>query len=335
MNANLRIAALLLACTLPLNLATAQDAGNEPASQVDVQKPKLPGKFKSQFEDPYAKLIPGSLPLGTSPEAAALFEALSRSTVKPGAKRAPLTAFDIAFEIKTRGPGVQRNQANVRVRFQAPGFVRFALEAQKEMGFGPRGYWQRFEDGAKYLNGREYAPDRKRITQVRSTAKNFLALADPNRLRIQSLRALAGAPGHVPPGLEKQAAKLTWLAIESPDFDLAVGAPGTDGDSAMPAARPRLFRATLGLNPTTGRVHEALVQELDKGAPLVSTSTWVSLSEPMDLGDSLLPGTVEVRYADMQAEPWSFDVKPSEQLYILDGKLNPKFGPDAFEAPRL
>lgn len=327
-----KAAALFTLAALASAPLVAQEPGplEAPASQPSSQKPKLPGKLKAGFQDPYAKLIPGALPVGTSPEAAHLFDVLTRTTLKPGTERAPLTGFDIAFEIITRGTGVERNQAKVRVRYEEPASVRFSLDGDKEMGYGPRGYWQRFEDGAKYLEGREYAPDRKRIAGVRSTAKNFLALADPARLRLVSVRALPGAPGHVPPGFEKRASELTWLELASPDFDLAAG--GAADTSA--ASAPRLFRATLGLDPKSGRVLEALIAELDENTPLVETSTWVSLKDPMDIGDSLLPSTVEVRYADLTAKPWSFSKKPSEELYILDGRLNPGFAPGTFEAPR-
>jgi hypothetical protein len=325
---------LLLTCVAtPLTRAQeSRPAQEEPAPTNPPQKPKLPGKFKQRVEDPFAKLVPGQLPEGTSAEAGALFAALSHSTLAPGTERMPLQAFDLAFEIITRGPGTERNQAEVRVRFQEPRFVRFAIGKDKEMGFGPHGFWQRFEDGAKFLNSRDYVSDRKRITEVRSVAKNFLVLADPSRLRLVSLKLRAAVPAHVPPGLEKRVHELSWLELESPDFDLALGA--TDGDALAPRA-PRLFRATLGLDATTGRVLEALVQELDKECPLENTSTWVSLSEPFDIDTRVLPGKVEVRYPDFDVAPWSFDKKPREVLYLIEGTLNPKLPENAFEPPRL
>ncbi len=302
------------------------------AAQEGPKKPKLPSGLAERFQDPYHDLVPGALPKGTTPQAEALFGKLVDSTSTPGAERVVLTSFDLAFEIITRGPGAERNEAKLRVRFSEPGYVRFAVGKNKEMGFGPMGYWQRFEDGVKLLNGRDYVADRKRITEVRAVAKNFLALADPSRLRLTAIRAMPGAPGHVPPGSEKQLAKLTWLQLESPDFDLALGATG--GEAMAPLA-PRLFRATLGLHAETGRVLEAMVQELDKGAPLVSTSTWVSLTAPIDVAGTLLPDSVFVRYPNLKVQPWTFETKVREELYLLEGKLNPKFEPTDFEPQRL
>jgi len=328
---------ILLPLALSLFLQAEGPAPQPPETPAVVEqdgpkRPKLPAGLAKRMDDPYAELVPGALPKDTTPEAKALFQRLVDSAGSPGVEREALRSFDLAFEIITRGEGAQHNQTKLRVRYSEPGYVRFSVGKDKEMGFGASGCWQRFEDGAKWLNGRDYVSDRKRITEVRAVAKNFLALADPRRLRLTSLQALLGPPGHVPPGTQKKLAELAWLQLQSPDFDLALGAP--EGEGLQPLV-PRLFRATLGLDASTGRVVEALVQELDKGAPLVATSTWVSLSAPNEATGTNLPASVFVRYPDIQSKPWAFEAKIREQLYLLEGRLNPTLGPKDFEPERL
>ena len=306
------------------------------------ERPDLPRGLRDKLKKPFADLKPGVLPAGTDPAAGALFgELVAGSRLdEPGAVQGAVTAFDLAFELIVRGEGVERNQFETRVRFAEPGHVRFAVRDQFEMGYGGKAYWQIMEDGYRELSGRDYAADRKRIVEVRAVCRNFLALAEPKRLRVSALRPVAGlqlrsaeevlldAPvvRPVPEDDEDAPRLLRWLEVESPDFDLALGAVPDAPDAS------RLFRATIGIDPSSGRVAEALVQELGGGKPLLSTSTWVTLGRHLSIDGVLLPEAISVRYPE-RTPPGAalrFEEKPREEMYLLEGHLNPKLGPKAF-----
>ncbi|MDF1798596.1 MAG: hypothetical protein P1V81_05430 [Planctomycetota bacterium] len=296
---------------------------------VQGQRPQLPAGLREKLQKPFADLKPGVLPEGTAPEAAKLFKQLIASSRvdAPDKLQGPVSAFDLAFELIVRGDGVERNQVETRVRYSADkGYVRFLVGEQLEMGFGEDGYWQIMEDGFRALTGRDYASDRKRILEVRAVCRNFLALAEPRNLRVTAVRSLAAAPTYLPAhaaaALEKR--PLVWLEVESPDFDLALGATP---DALDPT---RLFRATLGIDATSGRIAEALVQEVRAGKPRLETSTWVTLGRYIPINGVLLPDELHVRYPVFQAGQLGFEDKSREDMYLLEGRLNPPLAPDAF-----
>ncbi len=315
-----------------------QDQGADEASKP--ARPDLPAGLRERLAKPFADLKPGVMPEGTDPAAAALFRKLVAGSrlEEPGAVQGPVTAFDLAFELIVRGEGVERNQFETRVRYAEPGHVRFAVRDQYEMGFGPAGYWQVMEDGYRQLVGRDYATDRKRIVEVRAVCRNFLALAEPKRLRVSALRPVAGLEPRTaaevllgraverpqPPvqGGEGDTRQLRWLEVESPDFDLALGATPEDVDPR------RLFRATIGIDEASGRVAEALRD----GKPLRSTSTWVTLGRHLSIDGVLLPEAIQVRYPQPSDVPGrlAFEEKPREEMYLLEGHLNPTLDAKAF-----
>ena len=329
---------------LPPEVGETHEA-NANRDEAAPARPQLPQGLRDKIARPFADLQPGVLPEGTDPAAAALFRQLVDGSRidEPGAVAGRVTGFDLAFELIVRGEGVERNQFETRVRYAEPGHVRFAVRDQYEMGFGPTGYWQVMEDGYRELAGRDYASDRQRIVEVRAVCRNFLALAEPERLRVAALRPVAGLEPRtaaevllgaevvrpLPPTQDDQGAgrPLRWLEIESPDFDLALGATPEDVDPG------RLFRATVGVDPETGRVAEALVQELREGRPLLTTSTWVTLGRHLSIDGVLLPEAIQVRYPDLSTGRLRFEAKPREEMYLLEGHLNPNVGDDAF-APR-
>ena len=353
------LSALFLALALPQDPPPAPAPDGAGRTPVEVEqdeaqpdrpdqpsRPKLPSGLRDKLAKPFADLRPGVLPEGTDPAAAELFGGLVAGSRidEPGAVQGAVTAFDLAFELIVRGEGVERNQFETRVRYSEPGHVRFAVKDRYEMGLGPKGYWQIMEDGYRSLTGRDYASDRKRIVEVRAVCKNFLALAEPKRLRVSALRPVAGLEPRtaaevllgaaverpLPPtrGARGGARLLRWLEVESPDFDLALGATAGEEDPG------RLFRATIGIDTATGRVAEAVVVELRQGAPLLGTSTWVTLGQHLSIDGVLLPEAISVRYPDLTdpARPGrvAFEEKPREEMYLLEGHLNPELGAKAF-----
>ena len=333
----------------PASPPSAQDAQQD-APQAKPQKPQLPKGLRDRVADPFAALKPGALPEDTSPVAKERFERLIPRNAMGVALEQPLTAFDLDFEIVSRGTRQQRNSGNVKVRFQEPAFVAFSVAKDKQMGYGPLGYWQAFPDGTRLLNGREYESDRKRIGEVRSVAKNFLSLADPRRLRLTRVDVPSAAPTLVPEGLAEDLEGLEWLVIESPDFDLSVSIEDGAATSVSADRGTRLFRATLGLKGL--EVRHALVQELTLPEPvaesapepnakaptskvLLPTSMWVAFQKPITVGPASLPSNVFVYYPEVGRPSIQFGLKPRDEMYLLKGRLNPDLASEVFNPPGL
>jgi len=324
----------------PVEGDTPQD-GDAPETDGPTPRPipKLP--ISKTPSDPYAALRPGILPPDTAPLARERFTALAPRDAQGVVLERALFAFDLGFELIARGEGPQRNEAKVQVRFAEPSYISFSLGQKKTMGFGPGGYWQVFPDDARYLNGRDYVVDRERIVEVRSVARNFLSLADARRLRVTRAWVPEAPPQGAPKPLVESTKPLIWLALESPDFDVAV-TPQGDVAAKRPA---RLFRAHLGIDPAAGHVvREALVQELRTVAledgstrtELVSgTAMWVHLTDRMALGATSLPGTVHVHVETPALDGLVFEDKPRQELYLLRGELNPELPPATFTPPEL
>jgi hypothetical protein len=87
---------------------------------------------------------------------------------------------------------------------------------------GPEGSF--LIDGTEVVNlrGREGKDDRRRLEEWISIARNFLALAQPERVRLVELRELLHdeVVPFLIPSLATRASELDWLEVRSPDFHL-------------------------------------------------------------------------------------------------------------------
>ncbi|MFT5081171.1 MAG: hypothetical protein ACI84E_001829 [Planctomycetota bacterium] len=288
-----------------------------------------PGKPDSPFDrnpfltgplDPFATLVAGALPPRTTPAAAKLWsdvvKAAKADTDAGTAPRAPITSFELQFEITVRDTGGGHNEATTKVRYLAPSFVRFQLEEITELGFGPDGYWSKDKDQPPVdISRREYAESKRRVQDVRTTAKNFLALAEPGNLRIVNLAKVQAPPTNQPPGAAKRLANLDWLVLESPDFDLSAG-------TAIAAdAGSRLYRAYIGVGKTSHHVEEAMVIEVKDGEVRPATATWLTMGHRTMLDGISFPGSILIRRAVLAESPWTFTKRPTDELYLIEGKL--------------
>ncbi|MFT6040878.1 MAG: hypothetical protein ACI9C2_001044, partial [Gammaproteobacteria bacterium] len=203
-----------------------------------------------------------------------------------------------------------------KVRYLAPSFVRFQLEEITELGFGPDGYWSKDKDQPPVdISRREYAESKRRVQDVRTTAKNFLALAEPGNLRIVNLAKVQAPPTNQPPGAAKRLANLDWLVLESPDFDLSAG-------TAIAAdAGSRLYRAYIGVGKTSHHVEEAMVIEVKDGEVRPATATWLTMGHRTMLDGISFPGSILIRRAVLAESPWTFTKRPTDELYLIEGKL--------------
>jgi hypothetical protein len=66
------------------------------------------------------------------------------------------------------------------------------------------------------LAGREYAQDRRELTESLNIARSFVALTDPAQLRIAKLEELSAPPATVPPSLSDVALKLDGSRSRAP-----------------------------------------------------------------------------------------------------------------------
>lgn len=270
--------------------------------------------------DPFATLVPGVLPPRTAPAAARLWnevvKAAKAATPAGEVRRPPISSFELKFEITVRDPAGGHNEATTRVRYLAPHFVRFQLEESTELGFGPDGYWSKDQGQAPVdISRREYAESKRRVQDVRTTAKNFLALAEPGNLRILNLTKSQTPPTNQPPGAAKRLAAMDWLVLESPDFDLSAGtAIGAD-------AGPRLYRAYIGVGRESHNVEEAMVIEVRDGEVRPATATWLTMGDRLILDGISFPGSILIHRAVLDLSPWTFTKRPSDELYLIEGKL--------------
>lgn len=230
------------------------------------------------------------------------------------AQRPPLEAFQLRADVRTRS-GVQVNDLHVDYRYLAPDCIRFLLPSKNETGrYGPaqEQYWVRSRDQVVTLAGREYKEDRVKVDDMLSLARNYVALSNPTRIRLQSLERMAAPPPDLGPELAKDTRKLVWLALESPDFALV--------RSETARAEKPLYRVEIGLREDD-LPGVAIVREVGKGGadPLL-----VELAQYRPIDDFVLPYTLLVHVLDRELVPVTFAAKPSQEIYVTEAALRPK-----------
>lgn len=268
---------------------------------------------------------PPALPAGTEPRAAELW----RRAVAASFASGPIEAFDLEFSLRQRGPH-SSNDVDARYRYLEPGFVRATLESGREHLRGPRGDF--LIDGKEVvrLTGRANVEDRRQLDETVALARNYLALADPARLRIDALRVLDAPPPGLPASLKVDPGVLDWLEVESPDFHLVRLEPARGGSEPAP---PR-FRARLGLDRADGRIALCLLEE--RPLPGVRTHTeplLVELRDSRDLEGVRLPREVRVHHLDPRSPTPLFETYPHTILWLRRGSLRPLLTPADFLPP--
>jgi hypothetical protein len=246
----------------------------------------------------------------------------------------PTNSFDLSFEITIRDGEGNRNDSVSRVRYLGPKFVRFQLEERTELGVGPEGYWsQNAGEKTVDIDRREYKQSKQRVLDVLRTAKNFLALAEPDYLRIFALSAVATPPVNQPPGAAKRLLDLDWVTLDSPDFDLGADTftpTAGNGSPTKGVSKARVYRAYLGMDKASHRVVEAMVVEVRDGSPLVASAIWISLESHIGKDGIAFPQVILIRRPDFRTTPWSFKKRPAEEFYLIEGTLRAALKPEDF-----
>jgi hypothetical protein len=186
----------------------------------------------------------------------------------------------------------------------------------------------------KLDRSRENEQDRRQIDDMLSIARNFVALTDPQRLRIASMKKLATPPAIVPPASSevdyaKLAAGLLWIEVQSPDFRLL---------RAAQAKGEQLYRVELGLDPKSSLPQLVLIHE---GAALARSSVFLKLGQWKESEHYLLPrriqafeidesGTQPVKDAPVRL---AFQRDASSDVFVKNAAINPPLTADSFRPP--
>ncbi len=320
----------LLLCSLPL-LPGAQEPNPTPAEGERIAPPQTPEQAPGSapiVDRP--TLEPGVLPADTSARARELWQALIERNQGPE----PIQAFDLAFFIRHRSQdGRQSNDLEARYRFLRPGFVRVSLPSGREHLRGPRGDFLLDAGEAQPLTTRTHVEDRRQLDEAVATARNFLSLTDPARLRITRLRALDAPPFGLPPELGAALEGLVWLEITSPDFHL-VGreVPQTARARAAAAASPPLFRTAIGVGADQ-QVELAVIHEEQAGALALGPSTMlVDLEGHTQIDGYRVPRLLRIHEVDLEQSPWAFRPRAATELFLKPESvgLRPKLAPEQF-----
>lgn len=289
--------------------------------------PSSSGNSSAPFFDSTGKKIePGVLPSDTAPAARDAWSTVCEKSLAPGAARAPVRAFDLELQVRYRSSNQQSNDFNARFRFLAPSYLRATTANHREQLRGPKGDWLIDPEKHEKISiavDRAYAEDRRQLDDSVAIARNFVALTDPRSLRIARLALLERAPTGLPPSAAERASKMRWLEIESPDFHLQRAASTND-------AVARLYRVALGIDPASGLVSYALVNEPGSAAGVNASTLFIALEKPRALDGFQVPHNMIVYEVDPATK--AFRAEPSSDIYLVQGKatLRATLSPDDF-----
>ncbi len=294
-----------------------------------------------------------ALPVDATAEARALWTALVEALRPQTGTEVPpsITAFDLS--IKTRvttlseGGRAQKNDVQLRYRFLWPGFVRTTLvDSKVERMRGPDGDWlfDPEKNDVVQLAGADFAQDRRELSQTVSIARNYLALAEPGRLRIARLERMQAPPAGLPKFDPKdeatptdtaltRAASLDWIAVTSPDFQVVEALKSKDPSKAAP-----LFTAQIGLDPKSHWPMLAVIWQDEQATMVAETAVLVDLvSEKYykRINGRLVPTFFRVHDPRLPSSPFSFQNEARIGVFVMDGStLNAKLNADDFRPPK-
>lgn len=255
---------------------------------------------------------PAAPAVGT-PEARALWEKVCAASGE--ATREPIHAFRLRAEVLLR-TGVQSNEGTIDYAYLEPDCIRFMLADKRETGRSgpaPEQYW--LKEGAEVvtLAGRDYKEDRLKVDEMLSLARNYVALSNPARLNLLALELPPAPPADLGPELTRLFKKLSWLALESPDFALVRRADA-------PAKSGTVYRVELGLGegalPSVAIVRER--------SPAGADPLLVEFSRYEDHDGFKLPMVLKVRPLDRTRPTAVFATDPAQEVYVKTAALRPK-----------
>jgi len=265
-----------------------------------------------------------------------------------------LTTFRLDAQVRSR-EGVQTNDMDVSYRYLAPDCIRFRLQPSgREIGKLPgtdrRAYWLKDKDEIVELVGREHAQDRKSIDEMLSLARNFVALSDPARMRLARLALADGPPPVLPPSLAREARRLDWLEIESPDLALVQETDSPRGRKDAP--RPHVAR--LGVDRESGLPTFVILYPAPEAAadadpdspdgtgatdgagprsagPLPPSARLIRFADYGESGGYRIPRSLAVHRLDPARFRPAFTDKPAQEIYVREIELQAPLTPADFQ----
>lgn len=312
------------AAILTLLAAGALPQDQEPIPRIAPVAPPTAAARAPLIASDGEPALPGRIPTDTPEDARVAWRALSRALRAEGAEPEPVRSFDLLFDAVLRAPD-RTNNVKARYAFQAEtGYLRCDMERSKRVQVrGPDGDWLVEDDRKTDLRGRENEQSRREMDQWVAIARNFIALSAPRTVRLVRLRLLDELPIALPSDeLDALASGLRWLDVKSPDFCLY--------ESIADARSEPVFRALLGLDPKTNEPRLAVLHE-DKGDTIVlETTLLVAVEQWKTQQDHRLPQRLLVHDVDPTRSPWTFQVRPNVDLWLLEGQLNVELAPEHF-----
>lgn len=280
------------------------------------------------------ELLAGAVPESTTATARERWKKVLDASLPPGTQRAPVTAFDLAIDVRYQSSGQSNDMPSFRYQWRAPGYIRADTGRSRVHLRGPSGSYLIDSSDSHHVEcikldvGRENAVDRRQLDEQAGIAANFARMSDPNSIRIRKLVELAGPPAFLPEELQQSAKTLAWLELESPDF--FVMRPGT--------TKAPLARVSLGVNVIDQRIEQVVVD--DAAAPqVIGASTAVltfSKYEPVD--GFQVPKVIFTWLPELSppGEPptqprWSR--KETMSMYLKSASLRAPLTPADFEPP--
>lgn len=260
-----------------------------------------------------------------SPEARDAWQRVCAAGRAEGSAPEPIRAFTLRADVLTRD-GAQSNEAEVAYRYLAPDLIRFSLPSGRETGKGPgigrSAYWLKDKDEVVTLDGREHGEDVRLVRQMLAVARNFVALSDPARLRLERLERMDQAPRGLPPSVSRKAGELSWLRVTSPDFALLPR--GEDAPRPASRAGPS-YRVELGLG-ADGLPRLAVIAEEPahdgSGQPPAAAPLLIELADYRAVDGFLVPHRLLV-HPRTSGEAALFVDRAAQEIYVLEARLRP------------
>ena len=335
------LAASLAAFTGALGALAAQDPPTPPALE-GVSEPLLASDEKPA--------VAGRIPENASAGAVERWHKLLAAT--RGDVQAPVTSFALTFEAELREEN-RFNTVDATFRFlddpEGPFLSAHFPRKDRTSMRGPEGDYLITGTGpgrqVEPMSGRQWVEDRRQLNEWVVISQNFVALTRPDGVRLVSLdarRVLPEAGGdptaatrvdfadrdplELPDGeLAALARGLEWLEVVSPDFRLFEIQGGVRGEP--------VFRALLGLDPASGEVRLAVLNEDRDGTIVIESALLVIVRRTDTVRPGYrVPGGLEVRRVDPTTSPWTFEDRAGVTLWLRSGgRLNPRLVANDFK----
>ncbi len=329
-----------VACALPAFCAFLVLAAAPGASVAPV----APDPRQDQAGSAQVLPPPGEIPAEADEEARRRWNAFYAAQTPEGGAQGPIRGFQLAFAMRLR-EAQQSNDGDATFTFlDEPGYIRCTMQGSgRTLLLGPDGPFLIDAKGASSLKGRDGKDDRRKLYEWVAIARNFLALSQPERVRLLGLRALdTSGFAWSKPELETLASSLDWLEVRSPDFQLYSSSDESPSRESVFRARLGLERASTAQGPDGavvtnpgGKLVLAILHEEIAGVPRPSSLQVIHVRRHALVDGYRLPAELAVWRASEAPPPGTMTSAPYAELWLqAGGDLDPALTPEDFRASR-